>query len=95
MAELDNAPAQETLERISAALQDGGGAKPDDELVEVPSVFQEEELGATRPVKPYAAYAPAGRSQERTLAFWTYVDANSPDTEVQDEAERLAKKSRR
>lgn len=89
MAEFGNEPARQAFARVGEMLphdpeSNAGGAN------EAPPVFQDEELGASRLVTPYAAFSLAVRNQERAFAFWTYVSANSPDPEVQAEAERLA-----
>lgn len=91
-AGLRNAPSQEAFERVSAMLRKDEVAEPATPDVEVPEIFQDGGLSATRLLTPYAAYSLAVRNQERAFAFWTYVSANSPDAGVRAEAERLARR---
>ena len=39
----------------------------------------------------YHSFAIAVRNEERAFAFWAYVSANAPNTEVREAAERLAR----
>lgn len=91
MAELGNAPARDAFGRIGAALAGGHMTQHAEESVDLPTVFQDEDLGATRLVTPYAAYSLAVRNQERAFAFWTYVSGGSPDADVREEVENRAR----
>jgi rubrerythrin len=49
-----------------------------------------EEMARSKLLTPYRALASAVRHEERAFAFWTYVSAHAPSTDVKEAAERMA-----
>ena len=93
MEELGNEPARLAFARIEADAREhaqaGGGA----DATAAPAIFEDEDLGASRLVTPYAAHALAVRNAERAFAFWAYAGAHVTDAAVRAETERLAQEA--
>lgn len=56
-------------------------------------VFDDEDTAVVSPelVDAYHSFAMAVRNEERAFAFWSYVAANAPSTEVRSAAEEMAR----
>ena len=91
MAELGNEQARETFEHIEAIQRDHADLGDGAEIGPAPDVLHGEDLGTTRLVTPYLAYALAVRNGERAFAFWSYTSARANDPALRAEAERLAR----